>query len=151
MNSTKWKISASSFSTYIQFILFSYFLGGLAFLGRINTRVYTKLLHQYQTVQRCAVPTKPIFQHLEQVKFKFWGRMGGSTSTLDGVYHCKIDKRSEWICTKLNEWRGWFFLDLGDWWFAYIPLLQTDLLPLLDTKFDRHPTNFTTWRQLNAL
>ena len=82
---------------------FSYFWGGLAFLGRINTRVYTKLLPQYQTVQRCAVPTKPIFQHLEQVKFKFWGRMGGSTSTLDGVYQCKIDKRSEWICTKLTS------------------------------------------------
>ena len=64
------------------------FLGGLAFLGRINTRVYTKLLPQYQTVQKCAVRTKPIFYHLEQVKVKFFWGKGGSTSTLDGVYHC---------------------------------------------------------------
>ena len=46
----------------------SSFFGGLAFLGRINTRVYTKLLPQYHTVQKCTVPTKPIFHHLEQVK-----------------------------------------------------------------------------------
>ena len=60
------------FSTYIQFILFSSFFGGAAFLVKINTRVYTKLLPQYQIVQKCAVPTKPIFHHLEQVKVKFF-------------------------------------------------------------------------------
>ena len=76
MNSTKEKISAKSFSKYILFILFSSFFGGLAFLGRINTRAYTKLLPQYQTVQKCAVPTKPIFHHLEQFKVKFWGGVG---------------------------------------------------------------------------
>ena len=47
------------------------------FLGRINTRVYTKLLPQYQTVQKCAVPTKPIFHQLEQVRVKcFLGGRG---------------------------------------------------------------------------
>ena len=51
---------------------FSYFFGGLAFLGIINTRVYTKLLLQYQTVQKCVLPTKIIFHHLEQVKVKFF-------------------------------------------------------------------------------
>ena len=49
---------------------FSPFWGGLTFLGRINTRVYTKLLPQYHTVQKCTVPTKPIFHHLEQVQVK---------------------------------------------------------------------------------
>ena len=75
MNSTKWKISARYFSTYIQFILFSSFFGGLAFLGRIYTRVNTKLLPRYQTVQKCAVRIKPIFHLLEQVKVKFF--LGG--------------------------------------------------------------------------
>ena len=55
------------------------------FLGRKNTRVYTKPLSKYQTVQKCAVPTKPIFHLLEQVKDKFWGEEGGPTSNLDGV------------------------------------------------------------------
>ena len=49
---------------------------GLAILGRINTRVYTKLLTQYKTVQKCAVPTKPIFHHLEQIKVKFFEKKG---------------------------------------------------------------------------
>ena len=74
MNSTKWKIPSSSFSTYIQSILVSSFFGWLAFLGRINNKVYTKLLPQYQTVHKCAVPTNPIFHHLEQLKVNvFWG------------------------------------------------------------------------------
>ena len=102
-NITKVKISASFFSIYIQFILFSYFFGGLEFLGRINTRVYTRLLPQYQNVHKCAVPKKPIAYYLEQVMVKFLKKDGCSTSTQDGVYHFKIDKQSEWICTKLNE------------------------------------------------
>ena len=46
------------------------------FLGRINTRVYTKLLTQYQTVPKCDVPTKPIFHLLGQVKVKFFWEGG---------------------------------------------------------------------------
>ena len=56
---------------------FSPFFGGLAFLGRINNRVYTKLLTRYQTVQKCDVPTRPNFHHLEQVKVKYFGDKGG--------------------------------------------------------------------------
>ena len=62
---------------------------GLEFLGRMNTRVYTKLLPQYQTVQKCAVPTKPIFHHLEQVKVKFF---------LGGGFH----KHPGWFLTLLK-------------------------------------------------
>ena len=54
------ELFSNIYSVYSFFILF----GGLAFLGRIYTRVYTKLLPQYETVQKCAVPTKPIFCHL---------------------------------------------------------------------------------------
>ena len=149
MNSTKRKISANSFSTYIEF--FFIFLGGLAFLGIIHTRVYTKRLPRYQTVQKCAIPTKHIFHHLEQVKVKSFGGKGGSTSTLDGVYHCKIDERSEWVFTKLNEWRGWYFFGIwviGD---LLISRSSTPLLRLLGVKFNRHPINLTTRRQLNFL
>ena len=74
------------FFNIIQFILFSFFWG-LTFLARISTRVYTKLLPQYQTVQKCAVPTKPISHHLEQVRVKFFGGKGSSKSTLDGDYN----------------------------------------------------------------
>ena len=59
------------FNIYSVYSFFHLFWGGLAFLGRINTRVYTKLLPQYHTVQKCTVPTKPIFHHLEQVKVTF--------------------------------------------------------------------------------
>ena len=52
---------------------------------------------------------------------------------------------------KLNEWRGWFVLALGDWWFVLILVLHTILLRILDTKFNRHPTNLTTKRQLKAI
>ena len=47
------------------------FFGGLVFLERINTKVYTKPVPQYQTFHKCAVPTKPIFHHKEQVKGMF--------------------------------------------------------------------------------
>ena len=57
------------FSVYSFFIFF----GGACFLSGTNTRVYTKLLPQYQTVRKCAVPTKPIFHHWEKVKVKFFG------------------------------------------------------------------------------
>ena len=43
------------------------------FLCRINTRVCTKLLPQYQTIQKYAVPTKHMFHHLEQVKVNSLG------------------------------------------------------------------------------
>ena len=56
-------------SVYYFFIFF----GGLVFLGRMNTRVYKKLLPQYQTVQKCAVLIKTIFHHLEKVKVEFFG------------------------------------------------------------------------------
>ena len=49
----------------------SSFFGGLAFLGRINTRVYTKLLPQYHTVQKLYCPNQTHFHHLEQVKVTF--------------------------------------------------------------------------------
>ena len=55
---------------------FSSFFGGLAFLGRINTRVYAKLLPQYQATHKCAVPTKPIFHHSEQVKVELFEKKG---------------------------------------------------------------------------
>ena len=86
------------YSVYSFFICY----GGLALLGIINARVNTKLSPQYRTVQKCAVPTKPILHHLEKVKVKFFGRKRGSISTLYCVYHCKIDKRSKWIYTKLK-------------------------------------------------
>ena len=82
----------SSFSTYIQFMLFSSFLWRIACLDKINTRVYKKLLPQYQTVQKCAVPTKPIFITWNKLKLGFLGGKGGSTSILDDAYHCKIDE-----------------------------------------------------------
>ena len=90
---------------------FSSFLGGLAFLGRINTRVYTKLLPQYQTVQKCSWITKPIFNHLEQVKVKFFWGGGGSTSILEGVYHCKtIAYRTARLRTNLDPlYRSHFY------------------------------------------
>ena len=69
-------ISELFFNIYSVF-LFSSFFRGLAFLGRINTRVHTKLLPQYHTVQKCAIPTKPIFCRLEQVKGKFFLGGGG--------------------------------------------------------------------------
>ena len=38
-------------------------------------------------------PNQTHFRHLEQFKFKFLGERGGSTSTLDGVYHCKTNQK----------------------------------------------------------
>ena len=61
------------YRVYSFFIIF----GGLAFLGTIINRVYTELLPQYQTVQKCAVPTKSIFRRVEQVKVKCFGGGGG--------------------------------------------------------------------------
>ena len=61
------------FSVYSFFIFF----GGACFLSGTNTRVYTKLLPKYQTVQNYVVPTKPILYHLEQVKVKFFEKKGG--------------------------------------------------------------------------
>ena len=81
-------LSKIFFNLYLVYS-FSYFWRGIAFLCRINTRVCIKLLPQYQTAQKCAVPTKPIFHHLEQVKVAFWGWGGDSTITLDGVCHFK--------------------------------------------------------------
>ena len=66
-------LSELFFNIYSVYYFFNFF-GGLVFLCRINTRVCTKLLPQYQTIQKCAVPTKPFFHHLEQVKVKlFYG------------------------------------------------------------------------------
>ena len=50
---------------------FSSLFGGLAFLGRINTRVCTKILPQYQTIHKCAVPTKTIFITWEKLRLFF--------------------------------------------------------------------------------
>ena len=71
-------------------LFFFIFFRGDWFLGRINTRVCTKLFTQYQTVQKFDVATKPIFITWNKLKLSFLGDKGGSTSTLDGVYHCKI-------------------------------------------------------------
>ena len=69
-------ISELFLNIYSVYSFFNFFLG-LEFLGILNTRVYKKLLPQYQTFQKCAVPTKTIFHHLEQVKVKFfWGKGG---------------------------------------------------------------------------
>ena len=57
-------------------LFFLYFFRGLEFLGRTNTRVCKKILPRYQTVQKCAVPTKTIFHCLEQVKVDFLGVKG---------------------------------------------------------------------------
>ena len=73
------------------------FVEGLAFLGKINTRVYTKLLPQYQTVQKCAGPTKNIFCHLEQVKIKFYFGEGGG-----------LHKHPGWCLSLLTKQGGEF-------------------------------------------
>ena len=71
------KYLSELFVQHIFSLFFFHLFRGLAFLWRINTRSYTKLLFQYQTVQKCAITTKPIFNHLEQVKVKFfWGKVG---------------------------------------------------------------------------
>ena len=64
------------FGIYLVYSLFI-FLGGPAFVCRINTKVYTKLLPQYYVVHSCDVQTKRTFIRLEQVKVKFGGVGGG--------------------------------------------------------------------------
>ena len=55
---------------------FFVFFRGLVFLVRLDTRVYTKLLPQYQTIQKCAVSTKPIFHSWNKLKLSLGGRGG---------------------------------------------------------------------------
>ena len=99
------------FSTYIQFIPFSYFLGGLVFLGRIKTREYKKLLPQYQTVQKCDVPTKPIFVTRKKLKLMFFGEKGIPQApwiVYHKMVHAKTRSGKYWLIHK-----KWFkILDL---------------------------------------
>ena len=113
--------------------------------GCLNTS-YNWLQPQWQTTRAKQVY---LYQTLRAKGAWFLSKLNKRSELIS--ISTKIDEQSKWICTKINELRGWFFSVLGNWWFAHIPLLHTPSLWLLNAKFDQYPTNLTTQRQLNNI